>query len=255
MLPTVWYSVSAQPRLPIIPMPGLLLSAMLRLKYSLKLTPTPGFHQSCYSFGLCMTANPESGCLEAHMVLGTVALWRTLIGVGLAVTIEQTMTVIIIVLDSELRNLALLLQVKNRVPQRLCVAPASSCKGSPGCRCSQSVLWTSLQPICYSWNMKRDAAVIKPFEELWPETFILVLVSRVQSSGMLTTTSGSLITRRKQNKPRTERKGMAGRGTLACHLSTQEANAEGLRVKGQHGLSQETLSVKKEGYARKVNED
>lgn len=82
MLPTVWYRVSAQPRLPIIPLPGLSLCAMLRLKYSLKLTPTPGFHQSCYSFGLCMTANPESGCLEAYMVLGTVALWTTLIGGG-----------------------------------------------------------------------------------------------------------------------------------------------------------------------------
>lgn len=184
MLPTVWYRVSAQPRLPIIPMPGLLLCAMLRLKYSLKLTPAPGFHPSCHSFGLCMTANPESSCLKAYMVLGTVALWRTLIGVGLAVTIEQTMTVIIIVLDSELRIPALLLPVKNRFPQRLCVAPASFCKGGPGCRCSQSVLWTSQQPICYSWNMKREATVIKPFEELWPETFILVLVIRVQSSGM-----------------------------------------------------------------------
>lgn len=43
---------------------------------------------------------------------------------------------------------------------------------------------------------------------------------------------------------------------LACHLSTQEADAKGLRVKGQFGLAQETLlKKKKEGYARKVNED
>lgn len=48
---------------------------------------------------------------------------------------------------------------------------------------------------------------------------------------------------------------MAGCGMLACHLSTPEADAEGLRVKGQPGLAQETLPEKTEGYARKMNED
>lgn len=43
----------------------------------------------------------------------------------------------------------------------------------------------------------------------------------------------------------------AGRGTFTCHLSPQEADAEGLKVKGQPGLAQETLSEKKKGLCQK----